>query len=99
MDVNTELLARIYAVYEYYMSQAELIPLSTGFHRPKLTPDLNKSINDDDFADFLAKLSELSDDDDGEEGGGGGTLKGLRKDEQIKSMQRLIKKQIGRTPP
>ena len=83
MDINPELVARAYAIYEFYLGLTEEVESAEegSFRMP------SPAIKDDDLSEFLARLKELDDDEDSE--GGGDTLKGLRGDEQMREARAL----------
>lgn len=87
MDINPELLTRVYAVYQFFMNQSQLVPLSSGYNQPSLSHEEQNFENDPEFADFLAKLAELSEDSDGSSGGG---LAGLSDEDQLKALEELL---------
>ena len=82
MNINPELIARAYAIYEFYFGlREEVSSADEGSFRSS-----KPAFSDNDLKDFLEKLKALDDD---EEGSGGDTQKGLRGDEQMREMRSL----------
>ena len=90
MEINPNLLARIYKIYEFFINQQNAVPLAG---------ESSSGISDDDFEgieDLDSFFADLMDDDDEEEGGGG-SQKGLRQADHEKAMQQAMKSS-GRKP-
>ena len=90
-EINQDLLARAYSVYEYYKSITELVPFSFSSGGSSSSSFENTQA-EDDLEAFIKQLEEEEKQREKEASGGddgeadGDTAKGLRGDEQMRDI-------------
>lgn len=83
MDISPDLIARSYAVLEYFYGLTEEVGDANGGNNFNIPSP--KAISENDLKDFIEQLKALDD----EEEGGSGSQKGLRGHEQMREVREL----------